>query len=159
MDNQHQVDLILLDFSKHSTQFLISASWPKFYIVELIDIYRWISLWLTQRLQHVILDGITSDLIPVLSGVPQSTVLGPLMFLIYINNITNNLCTCLLMTVYCIELSIQRMIPTCFKTDLNTLSDWSTIWQMKVNSKKCILIRCTKSHSPNHWNCTLENYN
>jgi len=48
----------------------------------------WIEHWLTRRSQCVVLDGETSNPVPVLSGVPQGTFLGPLMCLLYIHDIT-----------------------------------------------------------------------
>ena len=48
------------------------------------DVINWVEKWLTHRRQRVIVDGEISNLKSVLSGVPQGSVLGPLLFLIYI---------------------------------------------------------------------------
>ena len=50
-----------------------------------------LSLAYTMHAQHVIVDGEASDFVRVMSGVSQGTVLGPLMFLLYVNNISENL--------------------------------------------------------------------
>ena len=60
-------------------------------MVTIANSYRWICSWLTLRTQRVVVDGEASDFVRILSGVSQGAVLGPLMFLLYINDISENL--------------------------------------------------------------------
>ena len=52
---------------------------------------NWIGAWLSHRFQRVVVDGHTSNSCPVLSGIPQGSVLGPCLFLIYINDMPDTL--------------------------------------------------------------------
>ena len=86
------LDVILLDFSKAFDTV------PHQRLLQKLRKYgirnhtlNWISSFLTNRTHHVVVNGSTSNIESVLSGVPQGTVLGPLLFLIYINDIEQHL--------------------------------------------------------------------
>ena len=74
------------------------------------DTYRWILSWLTLCTQHVLVDGEASDFVRVKFGIPQGTVLGPLMFLLYINDISKNLTSHIkLFADNCIMLHLEQL--------------------------------------------------
>ena len=53
--------------------------------------YQWISSFLSDCHQKVVIDNTSSDSVPVVSGVPQGTVLGPVLFIIYMNDVIENI--------------------------------------------------------------------
>ena len=112
--------------------------------------YKWISSWLSERSQKVVLDGQASDPVPVLSRVSQGSVLGPVLFLIFINDLPDNishLFASLLMIVCFIGIFKSPIDCQILQDNLNSLSQWETDWQMKFNVAKCHSMRVTR-HLP-----------
>ena len=97
------------------------------------------------------LDSESSSPVPVLSGVPQGTVLGPLMFLLYINDITKGINSALhLFADGCLLYRVINSVEDTSKLreDLDRLSEWANTWQLKFNVSKCAVIRCKRSLTP-----------
>ena len=98
-------------------------------------IIDWIEQWLTDRRQRVVVDGEVSNLKSVLSGVPQGSVLGPLLFLIYINDSNNNIIHNV-MTFTDDTTVINDGDKQHLQNDLDKLVKWSEKWQMLLNFGK-----------------------
>ena len=100
----------------------------------------WIRDWLSNRQQRVVLNGEVSDWLNVTSGVPQGSVLGPTLFLIYINDLESNLISKVSKFADDTKLGGKAVCAEdCAKiqADLNKLIDWSEKWQMSFNIDKC----------------------
>jgi hypothetical protein len=110
--------------------------------------------------QSVILEGTVSKQVPVLSGVSQGTVLGPLLFLAYINDMPETA------TSSEIKLFASLLYHTInnqtdndfFQRDLTILEDWENKWQMSFNAKKCIVIRITPKNKQVRQTSTIAVY-
>ena len=105
---------------------------------------RWIQSFLTQRMQRVVVEGRTSSPYLVTSGVPEGTVLGPLLFLIYLSDLGENISA--MKKVYVDDTKVKKPIKEeadvqVLQDDLEKLYDWAKENGMKFNGNKFQVMR------------------
>ena len=144
LDSKKVTDMLILDFSKAFDTVPHKRLLGKLEHCGVDrDTHKWISSWLTHRTQRVVVDGDASDAVPVQSGVPQGTVLGPLMFLIYINDIGDSVNSKI--RLFADDCVLYRQIDTQadhnkLQADLQKLNEWAEQWQMNFNASKCFVM-------------------
>ena len=162
--NPSQIDLIIMDFSKAFDKV------PHRRLNYKLDWYgirgntrEWILDFLSGRSQRVVLEGASSDSEPVVSGVPQGTVLGPVLFLLYINDLPDVVVhrTARLFADDCI---VYRPIRNnddtiLLQNDLNKIAEWEFMWQMQFNIDKCFILRVGRPKHKLVHSYTLHNQN
>ena len=147
-----QTDLILLDFSKAFDKvnplkllYKLSCFGVKG------NTLNWIQPFLIGRTQTVVLDWESSEEVKVTSGVPQGSVLGPLLFLLYINDLPESIQfqVRLFANDTAVYLTVTNMQDSqVLQSDLDSLQHWERTWDMEFNLGKCQVIHITRSKCP-----------
>ena len=124
----------------------------------------WICDYLTDRKQRVIINGQNSPWGSINAGVPQGSILGPLLFLIYINDITHvvNHCqirlfaddTCLYITVD----ENHNLTANLINEDIASVATWASKWLVKFSPQKTeAMVKSNRSNKNDHPRCTFNN--
>ncbi len=103
-------------------------------------VHNWIENCLNDRKQRVVINGSASDWVPVISGVPQGSVLGPVLFIIYINDIDlglNNFIAKFADDTKIGNSAISDLDRQSLQEDLRKISAWCDRWEMPFNVNKC----------------------
>lgn len=148
LDSGSQADCVFLDFSKAFDK--VSHKLLLFKLTKLnIDtsVLAWISSFLANRTQFVTCNDINSSETAVTSGVPQGSVLGPLLFLIYINDLPQHVSSSI--SLFADDCVIYREITNecdsyLLQSDLNAVSTWCETWLMELNINKCKHMRVSR---------------
>ena len=156
------VDSIYLDFKKAFDRVPHKRLiWKLEYIGGIQGhLLKWMQDFLKEREMRTILRGKYSSWREVTSGVPQGSVLAPIMFLVYINDINDNISTESYLNMFADDAKIQKTIKnedSCreLQKDLRKLYDWSHKWQMEFNAEKCHVMKFGKSAKRPHWDYLL----
>ena len=154
-----QVDLLLIDFSKAFDKvnhlklpFKISTHGVKGKTL------KWISSFLGGRTQAVLLEGECSPEVPVTSGVPQGSVLDPLVFLLYINDIPENIQS--QVRLFADDTAVYLTVTNTndsniLQSDLDILQEWERTWNMEFNPSKCQVLHISRARQQIHSQYTL----
>ena len=152
--NGNVVDAIYLDFSKAFDTVPHRRLLGKLesYGVQ-GEILEWINSFLKDREQQVVVNGSKSGIAPVINGIPQGTVLGPVLFVVYINDLLDELSSDGLM--FADDTKIFRQIKSrddavALQEDLKKLEEWSETWLLKFNADKCHVLTLGKFEDIKH---------
>ena len=100
----------------------------------------WIRSFLTGRSQRVVVNGADSSWSQVTSGIPQGSVLGPLLFLLFINDMPDDIMSSI--KIFADDTKVYKDVQTkedmlTLQKDVYALCDWSLKWQLTFNASKC----------------------
>ncbi len=165
LDEKEAIDCVYMDFRK------AFDSVPHRRLLQKMEAYgielKWLEDFLIGRTQQVAVNSVKSSKVPVTSGVPQGSVLGPVMFLIYINDLPE--CVNSVVKIFADDTKIFRRVTSIddcdeLQRDLTKLEDWANLWQMEFHPQKCEVLRIGKNHPPYQYKmkndnntCVLEN--
>lgn len=151
LDEGKAVDVVYLDFAKAFDKV------PHRRLAKKLEasgiggnLLQWIESWLRDRRQKVGIRGKFSEWIKILSGVPQGSVLGPLLFVIFINDIDLGIVSKI--SKFADDTKLCREIVTeedadILREDLKRLYHWSMDWQMLFNISKCSVMHMGKGNA------------
>jgi hypothetical protein len=143
VDGGDAVDVIFLDFAKAFDKVP-----HRRLLVQLQahgiggSMLKWIEAWLSERKHRVVLNGTCSGWKGVLSGVPQGSLLGPILFLVFINNLVAMAQLITIIRKFADDTKLGQVIRSQANRDLLTqcldrMTEWATEWGMAFNISKC----------------------
>ena len=150
LDKGVQNDIIFLDFSKAFDKVPHNLLLHKLKTFGFNNqLLNWFTDYLSERSQTVIVEGKQSENLPVTSGVPQGSILGPLLFILYVNDISDGCSSTV--SSFADDVKIFRKIKftsdsDVLQNDLKLWKIWAKRWKKYFNVKKCKVMSIFKAH-------------
>ena len=151
LKNKQSMDTLYVDFSRAFDSVVHSKLMNKLLQLGIRDaLFGWIGSFLTNRSQCVVVENSCSKLYKVISGVPKGSVLGPVLFLLFINDMTEIFDDTVTCKLFADDVKIYSMIDGTIASPLtkaiDSLSAWSKKWQMQINISKCKVLHLGKNN-------------
>ncbi|VEN35101.1 unnamed protein product [Callosobruchus maculatus] len=152
LDDRGQVDVVYMDMQKAFDRIDLGVLLKKLgffgFTDDLLSLFK---SYLFDRNQYVEFEGYRSSLITPTSGIPQGSNLGPLLFLLYINDLTLDVkCSKLLyaddLKIYCSVVTNDDCLA--LQQDIDAISAWSLSNHLELNPDKCSVVSYTKKNNP-----------
>ena len=136
IENRECTDVIYLDFQKAFDKVPHKRLLLKLHTYGIRgSLYTFVSEFLSNREQRMIINSAYSGWEDVLSGIPQGSILGPLLFTIFINDLPTQLAN--ICKMFADDTKIIGTPGLSLQNDINAAAAWSETWQMKFNANKC----------------------
>jgi hypothetical protein len=154
LDKNVQTDVLYLDLAGafDSVDHRILLKKLKSYGVA-GQLHNWFADYLKDRSQRIVVDGVASQWAPVTSGVPQGSILGPMLFVVFISDLPDSITNKTTAALYADDTKLYRSIVSAAdcgdqQQALNNLDIWSSVSNLKFNASKCRVLTVAGRRSP-----------
>ena len=144
IDSGHSIDCIYLDYQKAFDSVPHRRLLCKLQAYGITGhLLKWIEAYLSGRCQRVTVNGKKSASIPVSSGIPQGSVLGPTLFICFINDQQESIKST--MKLFADDTKLYRIVDSkidadFLQEDMDAAKSWADVWQLKFNETKCKVV-------------------
>jgi len=149
---RHSVDVAYIDFQKAFDSVVHSKLCHKLSSYGITgNLHAWLANFLADRVQAVKINNKISHYVPVISGVPQGSVLGPVLFLLYINDLVDLFGRGLTTKLFADDAKIYSVIKDVddsrmLQAGLDALHHWSNEWQLPISLQKCSVLHLGRNN-------------
>lgn len=156
LNSSHTTDIIYIDFSRAFDSIVHNKLLSKLENYGITGkLLYWISSFVQDRYQCVVIENCFSSVAKVISGVPQGSVLGPILFIIFINDIDSVCHGQTNIKLFADDAKLYSAIDLkdhslSLQISLNNLVTWADAWQLSINVCKCCVLSTVSSKRTSH---------